>query len=97
MVIKNETQNNIWVEIWNETQNNIKNEDEDSHDKVGDSESIAKYEKKQSETKQYYNIHNKRAPNYSCMKTAKYLNAHVKTIYHLNVLSAIAEFHKPDI
>ena len=31
------------------------------------------------------------------MKKVRYLNAHVKTIYHLNVLSTIAKFHKPDI
>ena len=31
------------------------------------------------------------------MNTVGYLNAHVKTISHLNVLSAIAKFNKPDI
>ena len=31
------------------------------------------------------------------MKTVGYLNAHVKTIYCLNVMIEIAKFYKPDI
>ena len=31
------------------------------------------------------------------MKTFGYLNTHVKIISHLNALSSIAKFHKPDI
>ena len=80
MGIKNEIQNTTGVEIINETQNNSKNEDEDSHDKVWDIESIAENGKKQSETEQRCNIRKKRVPNYSNMKTAGYRNDQVKTI-----------------
>ena len=31
------------------------------------------------------------------MKTFGYLNAHVKIIYHLNVLRALSKFHKPNL
>ena len=31
------------------------------------------------------------------MKTFGYLNSHVKTIYHINVLIDIYKFHKPDL
>ena len=96
MGIKNETQNNTEAETRNETQNNSKNGDEEYPDEVGDSESIHEDGNNQSETEQCFNIRKKRAPNYRHMKTVGYLSAHVKKS-HLNVLSAIAKFHKPDI
>ena len=87
------------MEIRNETQNNSENEYEYkySRDKVGDSESIAEDINNQSETEKCYNISKKRAPNYSHVKTVGYINTHVKIISRLNVMSAIAKFHKPDI
>ena len=39
----------------------------------------------------------KRAPNFSHVNTVSYLNAHIKIISHLNVLIAIAKFHKPNV
>ena len=47
---------NIGAEIRNEAQNNRKNEDEESQDEVGDSESITKDGNNQSETEKRYNI-----------------------------------------
>ena len=39
----------------------------------------------------------KRAPYYSHIKTVGYLNAHVKTISHLNLLRVISKSRKTDI
>ena len=50
MGINSENQNNTGVEIRDKKRNNIKNYDEDSQDKVGDSEAIAKYGNNQSDT-----------------------------------------------
>ena len=74
-----------------------KNENEDSQNEVGDSESISEDGKNHSETEQHYILCKKRLPNYSHSKTVGYLNAHVKNKSSINVLSTIAKFHKPDI
>ena len=50
MGIENENKNNTGAEIRYKKRNYNKNDDEDSHDKVGDSESINKYGNNHSET-----------------------------------------------